>query len=86
MYPGVSYQMGEHGTEVATPMVPMKVTPADEVEEGSTGKSRPQMNVTIQAMDAASFADFAFNNSSTFNAAVEASLNERGRSLNSLGQ
>ncbi|QXN67525.1 tape measure protein [Klebsiella phage vB_Kpn_3] len=31
MYPGVSYQMGEHGTEVVTPMVPMKATPTDEL-------------------------------------------------------
>lgn len=86
MYPGVSYQMGEHGTEIATPMVPMKATPADEVNSKNSGDSRMKVNLTVQTMDAASFMDFALNNSGVFNAAVEAALNEKGQSLNSLGQ
>lgn len=83
-YPGVSYKMGEHGTEVATPMVPTKITPADEAAQAPTGTSRRPVQLNIQAMDARSFMDFALDNPEAFQAAVEVALNEQGLSLNSL--
>lgn len=85
MYPGVAYKMGEHGTEIATPMVPMKVTSADDSSTASAGSSsgRP-IQLNIQAMDAQSFMDFALANPNAFRKAVEASLNEQGQSLNNL--
>lgn len=85
MYPGVAYKMGEHGTEIATPMVPMKVTSADNVASGGNGPSsgRP-IQLNIQAMDAQSFMDFALANPNAFRRAVESSLNEEGQSLNNL--
>ncbi|EDN0620603.1 hypothetical protein CYE47_22770, partial [Salmonella enterica subsp. enterica serovar Bareilly] len=59
MYPGVSYQMGEHGTEVVTPMVPMKATPNDELKTSSNSTSGRPIILNISAMDAASFREFA---------------------------
>lgn len=85
MYPGVSYQMGEHGTEVITPMVPMKVTPNDQLSEGSRSSSSRPIILNISTMDAASFRDFASNNSTAFRDAVELALNENGTTLKSLG-
>lgn len=85
MYPGVSYQMGEHGTEVVTPMVPMKATPADEVKGSSRGASGRPIVLNISTMDAASFRDFASSNSAAFRDAVEQALNENGTTLKSLG-
>lgn len=84
-YPGVSYKMGEHGTEVATPMVPTKVTPADKVasETSSGGAGRP-VHLNIQAMDAKSFMEYALENPAAFQAAVELALNEQGLSLKNL--
>lgn len=84
-YPGVSYKMGEHGTEVATPMVPTKVTPADKVasETSSGGAGRP-VQLNIQAMDAKSFMEYALENPAAFQAAVELALNEQGLSLKNL--
>lgn len=85
MYPGVSYQMGEHGTEVVTPMVPMKATPNDQLSDGSkTTPGRPII-LNISTMDAASFRDFASNNSTALRDAVELALNENGSTLKSLG-
>ena len=85
MYPGVSYKMGEHGTEIATPMVPMKVTPAEGVSgDSSSGSSGRPIALTIQAMDAQSFMDFALSNPDAFRKAVESSLNEQGQSLNNI--
>uniref|UniRef100_A0AAU8EFI9 Tail length tape measure protein n=2 Tax=unclassified bacterial viruses TaxID=12333 RepID=A0AAU8EFI9_9VIRU len=84
-YPGVSYKMGEHGTEVATPMVPTKVTPADKVaSETSSGGTRRPVNLNIQAMDAKSFMEYALENPEAFQAAVELALNEQGLSLKNL--
>lgn len=84
-YPGVSYKMGEHGTEVATPMVPTKVTPADEVSSGtSSGSSGRPVHLNIQAMDAQSFMEYALDNPAAFQAAVELALNEQGLSLKNL--
>lgn len=84
-YPGVSYKMGEHGTEVATPMVPTKVTPADKVaSETSSGGARRPVNLNIQAMDAKSFMEYALENPAAFQAAVELALNEQGLSLKNL--
>lgn len=85
MYPGVSYQMGEHGTEVVTPMVPMKATPNDQLSEGSNSSSSRPIILNISTMDAASFRDFASNNSTAFRDAVELALNENGTTLKSLG-
>lgn len=85
MYPGVSYQMGEHGTEVVTPMVPMKATPNDQLSEGSRSSSGRPIILNISTMDAASFRDFASNNSTAFRDAVELALNENGTTLKSLG-
>lgn len=85
MYPGVAYKMGEHGTEIATPMVPMKATSADEVAAGNSGGSKPNIQLTVQAMDSQSFMDFAMSNPAAFRRAVELALNEEGQSLNSLG-
>ncbi|WLW40744.1 tape measure protein D18 [Escherichia phage Bf23] len=85
MYPGVSYQMGEHGTEVITPMVPMKATPNDQLSEGSRSSSGRPIILNISTMDAASFRDFASNNSTAFRDAVELALNENGTTLKSLG-
>lgn len=85
MYPGVSYQMGEHGTEVITPMVPMKATPTDELKESSKGTSGRPIVLNISTMDAASFRDFASSNSAAFRDAVEQALNENGTTLKSLG-
>lgn len=84
-YPGVSYKMGEHGTEVATPMVPTKVTPADKVaSETSSGGARRPVHLNIQAMDAKSFMEYALENPEAFQAAVELALNEQGLSLKNL--
>ena len=85
MYPGVAYKMGEHGTEIATPLVPMKATSADDVAAGGSGVSagRP-IQLNIQAMDAQSFMDFALANPAAFHKAVESALNEQGQSLNNL--
>lgn len=85
MYPGVSYQMGEHGTEVVTPMVPMKVTPNDQLSDGSKTTSGRPIILNISTMDAASFRDFASNNSTALRDAVELALNENGSTLKSLG-
>lgn len=85
MYPGVSYQMGEHGTEVITPMVPMKATPNDQLSDGSKTTSGRPIILNISTMDAASFRDFASNNSTAFRDAVELALNENGTTLKSLG-
>ncbi|QXV85257.1 tape measure protein [Escherichia phage TrudiRoth] len=85
MYPGVSYQMGEHGTEVITPMVPMKATPTDELKGSSKGTSGRPIVLNISTMDAASFRDFASSNSAAFRDAVEQALNENGTTLKSLG-
>ncbi|CCI88558.1 tail length tape measure protein [Yersinia phage phiR2-01] len=85
MYPGVSYQMGEHGTEVVTPMVPMKATPNDELKGSSRGKSGRPIVLNISTMDAASFKDFAMGNTAAFKDAVEYALNENGTSLKTLG-
>ncbi|WCX68669.1 putative pore-forming tail tip protein [Salmonella phage GSW6] len=85
MYPGVSYQMGEHGTEVVTPMVPMKATPTDELKGSSRGTSGRPIVLNISTMDAASFRDFASSNSAAFRDAVEQALNENGTTLKSLG-
>lgn len=84
MYPGVSYQMGEHGTEVITPMVPMKATPTDQLSDGSRSASGRPIVLNISTMDAASFRDFASNNSAAFRDAVEQALNENGTTLKSL--
>ncbi|WWS25070.1 hypothetical protein vBKpnAMK6_00116 [Klebsiella phage vB_Kpn_AM_K6] len=84
-YPGVSYKMGEHGTEVATPMVPTKVTPSDEVASGtSSGSTGRPVQLNIQAMDAKSFMEYALENPAAFQAAVELALNEQGLSLKNL--
>lgn len=85
MYPGVSYQMGEHGTEVVTPMVPMKATPTDQLSDGSKTTSGRPIILNISTMDAASFRDFASNNSTALRDAVELALNENGSTLKSLG-
>lgn len=85
MYPGVSYQMGEHGTEVVTPMVPMKATPNDELKTSSSSTSGRPIILNISAMDAASFREFASSNSSALRDAVELALNENGASLKTLG-
>lgn len=85
MYPGVSYQMGEHGTEVVTPMVPMKATPNDEIKTSSNSTSGRPIILNISAMDAASFREFASSNSSALRDAVELALNENGASLKTLG-
>ena len=85
MYPGVSYQMGEHGTEVVTPMVPMKATPNDELKISSNSTSGRPIILNISAMDAASFREFASSNSSALRDAVELALNENGASLKTLG-
>lgn len=85
MYPGVSYQMGEHGTEVVTPMVPMKATPNDELKTSSSTTSGRPIILNISAMDAASFREFASSNSSALRDAVELALNENGASLKTLG-
>lgn len=85
MYPGVSYQMGEHGTEVVTPMVPMKATPNDELKTSSNSTSGRPIILNISAMDAASFREFASSNSSALRDAVELALNENGASLKTLG-
>ncbi|WCZ57917.1 tail length tape-measure protein [Salmonella phage Kenya-K38] len=85
MYPGVSYQMGEHGTEVVTPMVPMKATPNDELKTSSNSTSERPIILNISAMDAASFREFASSNSGALRDAVELALNENGASLKTLG-
>lgn len=85
MYPGVSYQMGEHGTEIVTPMVPMKATPNDELKTSSNSTSGRPIILNISAMDAASFREFASSNSSALRDAVELALNENGASLKTLG-
>lgn len=85
MYPGVSYQMGEHGTEVVTPMVPMKATPNDELKISSNSTSGRPIILNISAMDAASFREFASSNSGALRDAVELALNENGASLKTLG-
>ncbi|WCZ57019.1 tail length tape-measure protein [Salmonella phage Kenya-K16] len=85
MYPGVSYQMGEHGTEVVTPMIPMKATPNDQLSDGSKTTSGRPIILNISTMDAASFRDFASNNSTALRDAVELALNENGSTLKSLG-
>lgn len=85
MYPGVSYQMGEHGTEVVTPMVPMKATPNDELKTSSNSNSGRPIILNISAMDAASFREFASSNSGALRDAVELALNENGASLKTLG-
>ncbi|QIN93112.1 tail length tape measure protein [Phage NBSal005] len=85
MYPGVSYQMGEHGTEVVTPMVPMKATPNDQLSDGSKTTSGRPIILNISTMDAASFRDFASSNSTALRDAVELALNENGSTLKSLG-
>ncbi|WQZ52614.1 hypothetical protein [Salmonella phage SP33] len=85
MYPGVSYQMGEHGTEVVTPMVPMKATPNDELKASSNSTSGRPIILNISAMDAASFREFASSNSGALRDAVELALNENGASLKTLG-
>ncbi|URF91874.1 tail fiber [Escherichia phage EC148] len=85
MYPGVSYQMGEHGTEVVTPMIPMKATPNDELKTSSNSTSGRPIILNISAMDAASFREFASSNSSALRDAVELALNENGASLKTLG-
>lgn len=85
MYPGVSYQMGEHGTEVITPMVPMKATPNDELKNSSNSTSGRPIILNISAMDAASFREFASSNSGALRDAVELALNENGASLKTLG-
>ncbi|EMF5534025.1 hypothetical protein V3921_004293 [Salmonella enterica] len=85
MYPGVSYQMGEHGTEVVTPMVPMKATPNDELKNSSNSTSGRPIILNISAMDAASFREFASSNSGALRDAVELALNENGASLKTLG-
>lgn len=83
MLPGVSYLMGEHGAEVATPKVPMSVTPTDKLSSGSGG-GRPNVTIHVQALDANSFADFMDNHKYVVRDSVEAALNETGTSLNSL--
>lgn len=85
MYPGVSYQMGEHGTEVVTPMIPMKATPNDELKNSSNSTSGRPIILNISAMDAASFREFASSNSGALRDAVELALNENGASLKTLG-
>lgn len=85
MIPGVGYVTGENGIEVITPSVPSVATPASEVSSSSSSNTRP-INLTIQAMDAASFRDFAINNQTALNDAVEAALNEKGLSLKTLGR
>ncbi|WFG41378.1 tail length tape measure protein [Salmonella phage MET_P1_179_112] len=85
MYPGVSYQMGEHGTEVITPMIPMKATPNDELKNSSNSTSGRPIILNISAMDAASFREFASSNSGALRDAVELALNENGASLKTLG-
>ncbi|AJA41633.1 tape measure protein [Escherichia phage DT57C] len=85
MYPGVSYQMGEHGTEVVTPMVPMKATPNDELKNSSNSTAGRPIILNISAMDAASFREFASSNSGALRDAVELALNENGASLKTLG-
>lgn len=85
MYPGVSYQMGEHGTEVVTPMIPMKATPNDELKNPSNSTSGRPIILNISAMDAASFREFASSNSGALRDAVELALNENGASLKTLG-
>ncbi|ASM62944.1 tail length tape measure protein [Escherichia phage OSYSP] len=85
MYPGVSYQMGEHGTEVITPMIPMKATPNDELKNSSNSISGRPIILNISAMDAASFREFASSNSGALRDAVELALNENGASLKTLG-
>lgn len=85
MYPGVSYQMGEHGTEVVTPMVPMKAIPNDELKTPSNSTSGRPIILNISAMDAASFREFASSNSGALRDAVELALNENGASLKTLG-
>lgn len=85
MYPGVSYQMGEHGTEVITPMIPMKATPNDELKTSSNSTSGRPIILNISAMDAASFREFASSNSGALRDAVELALNENGASLKTLG-
>lgn len=85
MYPGVSYQMGEHGTEVVTPMVPMNATPNDQLSDGSKTTSGRPIILNISTMDAASFRDFASNNSTAIRDALELALNENGSTLKSLG-
>lgn len=85
MYPGVSYQMGEHGTEVITPMIPMKATPNDELKNSSNSASGRPIILNISAMDAASFREFASSNSGALRDAVELALNENGASLKTLG-
>jgi hypothetical protein len=86
MLPGMSYLLGEHGTEVATPKVPMKVTSADEAKNaGSTGFGNT-FHLNVQAMDAASFADFLDNNKFILRDSLEGALNENGTSLKSLNR
>lgn len=85
MYPGVSYQMGEHGTEVITPMIPMKATPNDELKNSSNSTSGRPIILNISTMDAASFREFASSNSGALRDAVELALNENGASLKTLG-
>lgn len=85
MYPGVSYQMGEHGTEVVTPMIPMKATPNDELKNSSNSTSGRPIILNISAMDAASFREFASSNSGALRDAIELALNENGASLKTLG-
>lgn len=84
MLPGVSYLMGEHGAEVATPKIPMKVTPTDKLGSSGAGNSGTNVSFHVQALDAASFVDFMDNNKYVLRDAVESALNETGTSLNSL--
>ncbi|AFQ22292.1 tail length tape measure protein [Pectobacterium phage My1] len=86
IYPGVNYAFGENGMEVGTPMVPMKVTPAEEVASGNSGSSAGGINLYVSTMDAASFRDFALGNSGALRDAVEYALNENGASLRRLSQ
>lgn len=84
MLPGVSYLLGEHGTEVVTPKVPMRATPNDQLGQGTAAGSGPNISFHVSAMDAASFVDFMDNNKYIIRDTVESALNETGTSLKSL--
>ncbi|ATS94096.1 tail length tape-measure protein [Pectobacterium phage DU_PP_V] len=86
MYPGVSYGLGEHGMEVATPLVPMKVTPAEEVSRSGSGPAIGNLTLQLTAFDALSLKDYLANNSDAVRNAVEQALNEQGTSLDRLNR
>lgn len=85
MIPGVGYIAGENGIEVITPSVPSTATPINNSDSPSGNAKRP-IHLTIQAMDAKSFMDFASNNQEIFRNTVESALNEQGLSLRTLNQ